>query len=280
MKRGVNMRGNEIPFWPASWMDPSLQRAEKPRTQGLTMVIDKGLGLHAFHDLLQLAAPYIDICKLGFGTSALYPVSVLQEKVEIARSYDIDIMPGGTFFELAFAQAPLDSYLARLKAIGFNAIEISDGTLPLSREQRTRSINRAAEEGLKVYAEFGQKAEGFKAEVEALASTLAADLQAGAEYIIVEARESGNVGIFNQKGELDVQFLHDATAACGDQAKKLIWEAPRKEQQVALLCTLGFDVNLGNVAAADVFSVETLRRGLRGDTSARVLRARRAEPCE
>ncbi|NGQ94725.1 phosphosulfolactate synthase [Brevibacillus sp. SYP-B805] len=274
------MRGNESPFWPASWIDPSLARADKPRTRGLTMVIDKGLGLHAFHDLLQLAAPYIDICKLGFGTSALYPIDILREKVELAKRYGVDIMPGGTFFELAFAQAPLESYLARLKALGFTAIEISDGTLPLSREMRLKAISRAADAGLTVYTEFGQKAAGFKAEAEALTETLRADLEAGAAYVIVEARESGNVGVFNQQGELDEPFLHDVTNQCGDLAAKLIWEAPQKDQQVALLRTLGLHVNLGNIAPADVLSVETLRRGLRGDTSAKVLRERRAAPCE
>lgn len=273
------MRGNET-FWPASWKDPSLQRMEKPRSRGLTMIIDKGLGLHAFHDLLQISSPYIDIYKLGFGTSALYPLDLLEAKISMAREHHIDIMPGGTFCELVVAQAPFKSYLARVKTLGFNAIEISDGTFPLSREQRDMMIARAAEAGLVVYAEFGKKAEGFTAELEELVRTLEADMLAGAAYTIVEARESGNVGIFNRQGQVDGAFLRDVVQACGALAGKLIWEAPHKNQQVALLRTLGLDVNLGNIAPTDILSVETLRRGLRADTAFEVLSGRRIMACD
>ncbi len=274
------MRGNETCFWPASWKDPSCKRMEKPRTKGLTMMIDKGLGWQAFQDLLQMASPYIDIYKLGFGTSALYPLDLLEAKISMARAHQIDIMPGGTFCELAFAQAPFDSYLERVKALGFNAVEISDGTFPLSREQRDLMITKAAEAGLTVYAEFGKKTEGFTAEIEELVATLEADLQAGASYTIVEARESGNVGVFNEHGEVDGAFLQAVVQACGDFASKLIWEAPQKNQQVALIRTLGLDVNLGNIATTDILSVETLRRGLRGDTASAVLAERRNMACD
>ncbi|HZG16842.1 MAG TPA: phosphosulfolactate synthase [Candidatus Bathyarchaeia archaeon] len=273
------MRANETAFWPESWMDPSFQRTTKPRRTGLTMMIDKGLGLHAFQDLLQLASPYIDVYKLGFGTSALYPLDVLRAKISLAREHGIDIMPGGTFCEVACQQTSFDTYLERTLILGYNAIEISDGTFPFSREERDRMISAAAEAGLTVYAEFGKKAEGFTAELDELVYTLDADLQAGASYTIVEARESGNVGIFNHCGEVDDTFLREVVQACGDKKEKLIWEAPQKNQQLALLRTLGYNVNLGNISTNDILSVEALRRGLRGDTACEVIAERSKNTC-
>jgi phosphosulfolactate synthase len=274
------MRGNEIPFWPRSWEDPSYKRQGKPRTQGLTMVIDKGLGLHAFEDIMALAADYVDIYKLGFGTSVLYPVDLLKQKVERAKEHGLKIMPGGTFFEIAVIQGPIESYLARLKAIGFNAIEISDGTFSISPEMRRKAISLAVDAGFTVYTEYGKKEASFRAETEELLLTLEQDLRAGATCMIVEARESGTVGLYNAEGQMDLAFLREVCQMAGDNAARLIWEAPQKDQQVALMQALGWSVNLGNIAHTDVLAVETLRRGLRADTAASVFERRRPFPCE
>ncbi len=265
------MTGNQTPFWPADWIDPSLERAKKPRRHGLTMVIDKGLGPHSFADLMSVASAYMDVYKLGFGTCALYPPEVLRQKLEAVRESGIAVMPGGTFFEVACALDGVEAYLARIREWGFNAVEISEGTLPLTREERRRAIALAADAGLRVYTEFGKKTADFAVEPESLMKTLEADLAAGAEYVIVEARESGNVGVFNSSGKLDRLFLREIVEAAGPLASRLIWEAPGKEQQVALMEILGYEVNLGNIAPCDVLSVEALRRGLRGDTTAAVL---------
>jgi phosphosulfolactate synthase len=274
------MQGNNTPIWPESWSDPSGMRREKPRAEGLTMVIDIGLGLHAFQDMMELSAPYIDLYKLGFGTSLLYPPALLRKKVELAKARDLHIMPGGTLFEVASCHSPVQEYVARVKALGFNAVEISDGTFPISTEQRRRAIALAVDAGLTVYSEFGKKAAHFRAEQEALLQTLEEDLRAGASYVIVEARESGTVGVFNGKGEVDASFLLEVQRNAGELAKRLIWEAPQKDQQVGLIRTLGSDVNLGNISHTDVLSVETLRRGLRGDTACLFSAERRAAWCE
>lgn len=265
--------------WPAAWSDPSGQRSEKPRTTGITMVIDKGAGLLAFADSLELGAPYIDICKLGFGTSALYPPALLRRKLGIAKQHGLQIMPGGTFFEIAQRRAPVDEYMKKLAALGFNAVEISDGTFPLSRDEREKAIHSAREAGLTVFTEYGKKAARYKAERDELLATLQADVQAGASYVIVEARESGTVGVFDKDGKMDTSFIEEVAEAAGNLRHKLIWEAPQKEQQVTLLQVLGSNVNLGNIAYADVLSLETLRRGLRGDTAASFAGKER-ESCE
>ena len=243
------------------------------------MVIDKGTGFGAFCDILEMAAPYIDICKLGFGTSALYPPHLLQRKLEVAREYGLTIMPGGTFFEIARRRSSVAEYMEVLVSLGFNAVEISDGTFPLTHTERQEAIACAAEAGLAPFTEFGKKAAHFRAERDALLKTLEEDVRAGAHYVIVEARESGTVGVFDENGTIDIRFVRELTEAAGEASRRLIWEAPRKEQQVSLLKELGNHVNLGNIAVSDVLSLETLRRGLRGDTAAIFDRGRNAA-CE
>ncbi|MED1724068.1 phosphosulfolactate synthase [Brevibacillus parabrevis] len=269
----------EHPFMPASWANPFGHKRAKPRQMGLTMVIDKGLGLTAYCDLLELASPYIDIYKLGFGTTALYPPNVLQQKLSRATALGLHIMPGGTFFEIAIQRSTIKAYMQQIRSLGFSAVEISDGTFPLSFEQRREAIERAVDAGLVVYTEVGKKSAGYRAERNELLETLAFDLQAGASHVIVEARESGTVGVFDGNGKIEQSFILDVVRAAKANAERLVWEAPQKDQQVCLIQSLGVDVNLGNIACTDVLSVETLRRGLRGDT-ALMLAEGRSAPCE
>ncbi len=267
------------PFLIANWANPSGHKREKPRDKGLTMIIDKGVGMTAYRDLLEMAAPYFDIYKLGFGTSALYSQTILQQKLSLAVQYGLHIMPGGTFFEIALRQSSVSTYMKQIQRAGFNAVEISDGTFPLGPVQRREAIQAGVDAGLVVYTEVGKKASDYRAERNELLETLYSDLEAGASHVIVEARESGTVGIFDKDGRPDDQFVRDIVTSAGDKASKLIWEAPQKEQQVSLICTLGNAVNLGNISYQDVLSVETLRRGLRGDTAA-MMEAGRSAPCE
>ncbi|ELK43747.1 MULTISPECIES: phosphosulfolactate synthase [Brevibacillus] len=269
----------EHPFLPPSWANPSGRMREKPRQKGLTMVIDKGLGLTAYFDLLDLASPYMDIYKLGFGTTALYPPKVLRQKLDAAKAHGLHIMPGGTFFEVAIRHSTIKEYMQQIRSLGFSAVEISDGTFPLPFEKRKEAIALGVDAGLIVYTEVGKKAAGYRAQRQELLETLDFDLTAGASYVIVEARESGTVGVFDGNGKVDHTFLRDIVWAAQANAERLIWEAPQKDQQVGLIQALGSDVNLGNIACTDVLSVETLRRGLRGDT-ALIMEEGRSAPCE
>ena len=115
--------------WNLEFDFPLQGRKEKPRQTGLTMVLDKGLGLNQTEDLMEMGADYIDFHKLSFGTSALYRPEILEQKIELVTSYGVDIYPGGTFLEVAVTQGKLDNYLTRAKELGFTAVEISDGTI-------------------------------------------------------------------------------------------------------------------------------------------------------
>jgi phosphosulfolactate synthase len=252
--------------WHPALKDPTAGRSAKPRTSGLTMVIDKGLGLHAFEDLLETSSPYVDLLKIGFGTTPLYPTDLLKRKIELARRHGIAIMPGGTFLEVAVSQDAVGAYFDMIEAIGFDAIEVSDGTIELGREERSELIRRGRDCGLAVYTEYGKKLWGPGIDTEQLLETFMEDIRQGASLVTIEARESGtDVGIFDANGKCRDEELHEIVGIIPDP-KRILWEAPQKQQQVHLLNALGPAVNLGNIAPQDLFSLETLRRGLRSDT--------------
>jgi len=260
------MEGTASQLWPRELTDPSGRRPAKPRSFGITMVIDKGLGLGAFDDLTAVAGDYIDILKIAFGTSPLYPAELLMRKIRLAKSRGITVMPGGTLLEAAVIRDVVPAYFRQVLALGFDGIEVSDGTIELSRRQRDELIRMAAEMGLKVFTECGKKRQGSRIDAAAFAETAAWDLEAGAQLVTVEARESGvGVGLFDENGRCRKEDL-EALLQVVPNPRRILWEAPQKEQQAALIRCIGPEVNLGNIAAQDVLALETLRRGLRSDT--------------
>lgn len=252
--------------WPSQLLDPTGRRQPKPRAQGCTMVIDKGLGASAFADLIRVSGAYIDIVKLGFGTSALYPPALLREKIELATREGIRVIPGGTMLEAAVKLDVVPAFFRQVLALGFNGIEVSDGTISLGRRERDDLIRDGVSLGLRVYTEYGKKLFGSRIDVEDFARTAERDWACGAELVTVEARESGvGVGLFDENGrcrEEELRYL----ATVVPQPERVMWEAPLKDQQVALIKAFGSDVNLGNIAVQDVIALETMRRGLRSDT--------------
>lgn len=245
---------------------PLAGRFGKPRSAGQTMVIDKGLGLTQTGDLLELAADYIDFVKLTFGTAALYTPALLRAKVNLIRSYGIDVYPGGTFLEVAMVQGALDVYLERVRSLGFNFVEVSDGTITLAPEARQAAIEKARQAGLQVITEVGKKEAGTHLDPDEAVWQVRADLAAGAVKVIIEGRESGkNAGIYDASGKIQAGALDRIAAGVPDRCT-IMWEAPLKAQQEELIAWFGPNVNLGNIPPEEVLAVEALRRGLRGDT--------------
>ncbi|GGF86981.1 phosphosulfolactate synthase [Paenibacillus abyssi] len=233
---------------------------------GRTMIIDKGLGKHAYSDLIETAGQYVDCIKLGFGTSPLYSDEQLQHKIRLAAKRNILIMPGGTLLEAAVAQDVVSSFFDSVCQLGFTAIEVSDGTIELSRRKRTELIREGAARGLRVFTEYGKKTAGSTIDPFELADTAEEDLQAGADLVTVEARESGiGVGLFDEQGNCRQETFERVIAQLPD-VNRILWEAPLKSQQVLLLEAIGSNVNLGNIPPADVIALEAMRRGLRSDT--------------
>lgn len=263
--------------WPSELCDPSgirLDDAAEPDPEsraagtgrGQTMVIDKGLGRHSFTDMIETASSYISCIKLGFGTAPLYSTELLLYKIDLAKRHGIVVMPGGTLLETAVQQDVVPAFFNTVCNLGFNGIEVSDGTIDLPRQKRTELIKEGKQRGLIVFTEYGKKLSGSLIDAASLAETMETDLAAGAELLTVEARESGTgVGVFDEKGECRTNLLDDVLKFVPD-LNRLMWEAPLKHQQVLFLRKFGPGVHLGNIPPTEVLSLETMRRGLRQDT--------------
>ena len=244
---------------------PMPSRSEKPRSHGLTMVIDTGLGYRYTEDLLEVCADYIDLWKLGWATTQLQPLSIVKQKVGLLRRHGISVCNGGTLLELSEHQGKALELFAELKEMGCDATELSSGSLEIPPERICELIGTAREGGLRPFCEVGKKLPERDMDAEGYNRQLKLYLEAGAEKVIVEARESGaSVGLMDDAGKPQLQRMR--VALDGVPTEQVIFEAPRKPQQVFFLQQFGQEANLGNIAPTDVISVETLRRGLRGDT--------------
>lgn len=250
-------------------------RTKKPRKSGLTMVIDKGLGLGQLEDLIQVSGDYIDVIKLTFGTSAFYGSSLLKKKNKMITSAHIDVMPGGTFLEVAIWQNIVDDYLKRAKELGFSAIEVSDGTIEIERSVRQDVIKKSLERGFMVISEVGKKDPKEALPISLIHKLIKEDMVSGAFKVIIEAREAGKgVGIYDREGKIKDEEVDNILAGVKDK-NCLIWEAPLKDQQQALILRLGPNVNLGNIPPEEVLALEALRQGVRGDTLKNAYRKRK-----
>lgn len=245
---------------------PLPQRESKPRSTGLTMVIDKGMDLVTTEQWLALVADYVDFLKLGFGTSALYPANMLRRKLALVRSFGVHTCPGGTLLEIAVYQNAVDEFLIRARKLGFTYVEVSAGTLDISPQKRREIIGQALDQNLGVLTEVGKKDRKSAFDAELAATQIEADLAAGAFKVIVEARESGRgIGIYDSNGNI----CFDKVTSLLNQVSRpedIMWEAPQASQQQKLLVHLGTGVNLGNVHPSDLLALETTRLGMRGDT--------------
>ncbi len=245
-------------------------RLEKPRKTGITMMLDKGMGLRVLEDLMEVSGEYIDLAKFGWGTSALHDRKLIQDKAEMYLSYDIIPYPGGTLFELAYIKNKFNEFLDESDKLGFGAVEISDGSTNISLEERRAVISKAKERGFTVISEVGKKdpVEDGKLNVENRVDLINFDIDAGADMVLIEAREGGkNIGIYDGLGNIKED---DLEALAKTNMEKIIWEAPLKNQQTDLILKFGANVNLGNIAPEEVTALETMRRGLRGDTLGKV----------
>jgi phosphosulfolactate synthase len=236
-------------------------RATKPRERGITHVIDRGLSVAAVEGLMETAGASVDIVKLGWGTAVVS--ANLERKLECYASHGVPVMLGGTLTELAIRQGHLDGLVDWLGQLGLRNVEVSDGTLALDSARKCEIIKQLAKD-FTVYSEVGSKDASFIMAPYRWVEQIEAELAAGAHKVITEARETGNAGIFRANGEVRTGLVDEIVHAIDPNL--LIFEAPRKEQQVWFLLQFGPDCNLGNIAPQDVLSLETLRLGLRSET--------------
>lgn len=247
-----------------------LARSEKPRSRGLTMVLDKAVGPSGVEDLLQAAA-YLDIIKLGWATPRLIPDQALRKKIALLREHGINVGNGGTLLEIAWQQKKTDEFFTYCREIGLTHIEVSNGVVEITDEEKAALIKAASDQGFFVMSEVGKKdpAADRLLSLKDRVREAQSDLAAGAHYVIIEAREGGrNLGVYDERGTLKEDMARYLAEEIG--LENLMFEAPEKHQQAELILLFGPDVNLGNIRTEDIIPLETLRRGIRGDTCGRL----------
>ena len=236
-------------------------RNQKPRGSGLTMVMDKGLSINEAKNFLSVSHPHVDIVKLGFGTSFVTPN--LKEKIEVYQSYNIPIYIGGTLFEAFLLRNQFEDYIAVCKEYGITYMEVSDGSITIPHSEKCGYVEKLTKHGT-VLSEVGSKDAEHIIPPYKWIELMRAELNAGATYVIAEAREAGNVGIYRGSGEVREGLVQEILTQI--PAEKIIWEAPQKAQQLYFIELVGCNANLGNIAPSEVIPLETMRIGLRGDT--------------
>ena len=236
-------------------------RIKKPRNSGITMVMDKGLSIPEAQNFMSVSHPHVDIVKLGFGTSFVTPN--LREKIEVYKSYDIPVYFGGTLFEAFLIRNQFNDYISVCKDYGISFMEVSDGSINIPHAEKCGYIEKLAKHGT-VLSEVGSKDAAHIIPPYKWIELMRAELAAGASYVIAEARESGNVGIYRGSGEVREGLVQEILTQI--PAEKILWEAPQKGQQLYFIELIGANVNLGNIAPSEVIPLETMRLGLRGDT--------------
>ncbi|MFT4153749.1 phosphosulfolactate synthase [Parafilimonas sp.] len=237
------------------------ERKQKPRASGITMIMDKGLSFEETKNFLSISHPHVDILKLGFGTAYVTPN--LREKIEVYQSYNIPVYFGGTLFEAFLIRNQFNDYIEICKDYNINYMEVSDGSITIPHAEKCGYIEKLAKYGT-VLSEVGSKDETNIFPPYKWIELMRAELEAGSSYVIAEAREAGNVGLYRGTGEVRQGLVQEILTQI--PAEKIIWEAPQKSQQLYFLELLGANVNLGNIAPAEVIALEAMRLGLRGDS--------------
>lgn len=249
-RNAMNFKLNNLP-----------DRTQKPRQNGLTMVMDKGMGLDEVKNFLSVASPYVDLVKLGFGTA--FVTNNLREKIEIYRKHNVPVYFGGTLFEAFLIRNQFEDYIEIIKDYKLEFVEVSDGSITIPHAEKCGYIEKLAKEVM-VLSEVGSKDAAHIIPPYKWIELMRAELDAGSAYVIAEAREAGNVGIYRGSGEVREGLVQEILTQI--DSERIIWEAPQKAQQVYFLELLGANVNLGNIAPSELIPLESMRYGLRGDT--------------
>ena len=236
-------------------------RAKKPRNVGITMVMDKGLSIGEVENFLSIAEPYVDLVKMGFGTSAVTPK--LKEKLAVYKNAGIPVYFGGSLMEWFYAHNALDEYVKILDKYKIEYAEVSDGSLEIPHDVKCNLIRTLAKDRI-ILSEVGSKDAEKIIPPYKWIQLMKEELEAGAWKVIAEAREGGNVGIYRGTGEVREGLVDEILTQI--PVEKILWEAPNKSQQVFFIKLVGTDVNLGNIPSNEAIPLETLRVGLRGDT--------------
>lgn len=237
------------------------ERTQKDRDYGITMVMDKGLSCKMVEDLLDTSGEYIDIVKLGFGSAFVTPN--LEEKLRVYKNANVPVYLGGTLFEAFVIRDQYEDYKRLMNRFDIHHVEVSDGSLLIPHDKKCEFIEDLARE-FTVFSEVGSKDTETIIPPYKWIELMKKEYEAGSAKVIAEARESGTVGIFRETGEVRSGLVDEILTQI--DGRHIIWEAPKKPQQVWFIKLLGQNVNLGNISPQEVIPLETMRIGMRADT--------------
>jgi phosphosulfolactate synthase len=243
----------DLPFIP--------ERTQQPRESGVTMMMDKGLSIRQVEDFLEANSKYTDIVKFGFGTSLV--TQDLEEKLKLYRSAGIKPYFGGTLFEVFIARNMFDDYRRFIDKYKLELCEVSDGSIEIPHDEKLKYISELAKDRT-VLSEVGSKDAGIIISPSKWIKMMKTELEAGSWKVIAEGRESGTVGVFRPNGTAHTYLINKIIKTINPE--DILWEAPKKTQQVWFIRLFGHNVNLGNIAPNEIIPLECLRLGLRGDT--------------
>jgi phosphosulfolactate synthase len=236
-------------------------RGVKPRNDGLTMVMDKGLSFREAENFASVGSEYVDYVKLGFGTSVITPD--VDKKIKLYESAGMKTYLGGTLFEAFIIRGMFKEYVELLKSSGIKMVEVSDGSYEFPHQDKLNYIKTLSKD-FTVVSEVGSKKKDIVYSPDQWVEMMKSELEAGSVKVIAEARETGTIGIYNDDGSLNLELINSISKNVGFH--NVLWEAPQKSQQAWFIKNFGANVNLGNIAPTEIISLEALRIGLRSDT--------------
>ena len=238
------------------------ERSRKPRSVGVTHVLDKGASVAYTEAILASAAPFIDIWKFGWGTA--YLDRALSRKLAQLRAAEVRSCLGGTLLEIAWLQGKETECLAWAEDVGFDCVEVSRGVADMAIADKHELVTARRPHSFVVLTEVGRKDPERASPRANGRQEIQGDLETGARWVVAEGRESGTVGLYRSDGAVREDVVAAVTEV--DGASRILFEAPRKDQQAWLIRAFGPEVNLANIALDEALALETLRLGLRADT--------------
>lgn len=238
------------------------ERTQKPRKRGLTSLYDIGMPLSMARSYMEDFEGIVDIAKLAVGTGYVMPN--VEKKIEMYQSFGLKVQFGGTLFEKFYHQGKVDAYIDFIMERGADVLEISDGSVDVPLDVIKKMVDEGKNRGLTVFVEFGSKDPDKMISPNMWVSSIKEYIEAGADYVITESRDSGSAGMFRPSGELRTGLVEDIGAAI--DVDRLLFEAPTPQSQMYFINTFGPNVNLANVKPNDILVLEAERMGLRYET--------------
>jgi phosphosulfolactate synthase len=242
-----------------------LERIGVRETPRATCPFDPGYDPATLEGHIQQSGHLIGTVKISMACWMVADEAASRRKIEAVTKRGIPAVAGGGPFEVAVAQGALPEYLDLCADMGITRIECGEGFTELDLKPEVIA-EQAGQRDLEVEFELGEKHGGsFTDEAtQELIEDGKRWLQAGAVRLVVEARESAeDVGLFSSGGEFDGRQADRLAEAFG--LEQLLFEAPNKASQFALIDHFGPTVQLGNVRLEEVLRVEIYRRGLHSD---------------